>query len=45
MSLNRRSFVHAGAAMLALPRIALAADTLKIGYVSPQTGPRSRTAS
>jgi len=39
MSLNRRTLVQAGAAALALPRFAFAADTLKIGYVSPQTGP------
>ncbi len=28
-----------GAAVLAAPRIARAAETVKIGYVSPQTGP------
>ncbi|MBX3604538.1 MAG: ABC transporter substrate-binding protein [Piscinibacter sp.] len=42
MSLNRRTFVHgtaAGAAALALPGVTFAADTLRIGYVSPQTGP------
>jgi len=42
MSLNRRTLVSsavAGIAITGLPRIALAADTLKIGYVSPQTGP------
>jgi len=42
MSLNRRTLVSsavAGIAITGLPRLALAADTLKIGYVSPQTGP------
>ena len=42
MTLNRRTFVHgavAGVAAAGLPRFAHAADTLKIGYVSPQTGP------
>jgi branched-chain amino acid transport system substrate-binding protein len=42
MTLNRRTFVQgtsAAAAALALPPLARAADTLKIGYVSPQTGP------
>ena len=41
MSLNRRTFVQSTAALAAttaVPR-AFAADTLKIGYVSPQTGP------
>lgn len=41
MRLDRRSFTQASAALAAsalAPR-ALAADTLKIGYVSPQTGP------
>lgn len=41
MSLNRRTFVQSTAAMAAAtaaPRV-FAADTLKIGYVSPQTGP------
>lgn len=41
MTLNRRSFVHATAALAAsagTTRV-FAADTLKIGYVSPQTGP------
>ena len=41
MSLNRRTFVQSTAAIAAttaIPR-AFAADTLKIGYVSPQTGP------
>lgn len=41
MTLNRRTFVQgtaAFAAVSAAPRV-LAADTLKIGYVSPQTGP------
>lgn len=42
MSLNRRTFtqgVAASVGALGLPRFAFAADTLKIGYVSPQTGP------
>lgn len=42
MTLDRRTFIHAAtasAAVIGLPRLALAADTLKIGYVSPQTGP------
>ena len=41
MSLNRRTFVHGvgAAAALGSAKLALAADTLKIGYVSPQTGP------
>jgi branched-chain amino acid transport system substrate-binding protein len=42
MTINRRTFVQgatAAAAAAGLPRLALAADTLKIGYVSPQTGP------
>ena len=41
MSLNRRTFVHGvgAAAALGSAHLALAADTLKIGYVSPQTGP------
>jgi branched-chain amino acid transport system substrate-binding protein len=42
MTLDRRTFIHAAtasAAVLGLPRMAMAADTLKIGYVSPQTGP------
>lgn len=41
MSLNRRVFVQgtaAAAAAAAVPSV-FAADTLKIGYVSPQTGP------
>jgi branched-chain amino acid transport system substrate-binding protein len=41
MGLNRRTFVQSSAAMAAataLPHV-FAADTLKIGYVSPQTGP------
>jgi branched-chain amino acid transport system substrate-binding protein len=41
MSLNRRTFVQSTAAIAAataVPRV-FAADTLKIGYVSPQTGP------
>ena len=41
MTLNRRNFVQAttAAAALGATRLGLAADTLKIGYVSPQTGP------
>ncbi len=41
MTLNRRTFVQAVTAAATLPatRLVLAADTLKIGYVSPQTGP------
>ncbi|MDE2397999.1 MAG: ABC transporter substrate-binding protein [Burkholderiales bacterium] len=41
MSLNRRTFVQSTAAVAAasaLPR-GFAADTLKIGYVAPETGP------
>lgn len=41
MSLNRRTFVQGTAALAAASAVpsAFAADTLKIGYVSPQTGP------
>jgi branched-chain amino acid transport system substrate-binding protein len=41
MSLNRRTFVQATAALAATAGTTrvFAADTLKIGYVSPQTGP------
>ncbi|MEQ1683755.1 MAG: ABC transporter substrate-binding protein [Burkholderiaceae bacterium] len=42
MTLNRRRFVQgltAAAATLAASKNAFAADTIKIGYVSPQTGP------
>jgi branched-chain amino acid transport system substrate-binding protein len=42
MTLNRRTFVQAttvATATLGLSDLARAADTLKIGYVSPQTGP------
>jgi branched-chain amino acid transport system substrate-binding protein len=42
MTLARRTFVHgltATVGALSLPRFARAADVLKIGYVSPQTGP------
>ena len=41
MTLNRRTFVQgvAAAGTLNATRLAFAADTLKIGYVSPQTGP------
>ena len=39
MRLSRRSLIQGVAAAAALPRAAWAADTLKIGYVSPQTGP------
>jgi branched-chain amino acid transport system substrate-binding protein len=41
MTLKRRTFVQgvSAAAALGATRTALAADTVKIGYVSPQTGP------
>ena len=42
MTVNRRTFVQraaAAAAALSASRLAYAADTIKIGYVSPQTGP------
>jgi len=42
MTLNRRTFVQGvsgAAATLGIPALARAADTVKIGYVSPQTGP------
>ena len=41
MTLNRRQFTQATAAWAAtgVTPLAFAADTLKIGYVSPQTGP------
>ena len=42
MTVNRRTFVQGttvAAATLGLQRLAFAADTIKIGYVSPQTGP------
>ena len=41
MSLSRRTFVRAAAALAAIdvPVRVFAADTVKIGYVSPQTGP------
>ena len=42
MTLNRRHFVHGTAALAAAalaPTAAWAADVVKIGYVSPQTGP------
>ena len=40
MTLNRRTFVQAAAALTALDATQVfAADTVKIGYVSPQTGP------
>jgi branched-chain amino acid transport system substrate-binding protein len=42
MTINRRSFVQGAtvaAATLGLARPAFAADVVKIGYVSPQTGP------
>ena len=42
MTLNRRTFVQGvsgAAATLGIPVLARAADTVKIGYVSPQTGP------
>ena len=41
MTLNRRQFTQAAAAVAATSAVpyAFAADTIKIGYVSPQTGP------
>jgi branched-chain amino acid transport system substrate-binding protein len=41
MTINRRQLLQGTAALIAAPAVprALAADTLKIGYVSPQTGP------
>ena len=42
MTLNRRTFVQGvsgAAATLGIPVLARDADTVKIGYVSPQTGP------
>ena len=41
MTVNRRTFVQgtAVAATLGLSKLAFAADRIKIGYVSPQTGP------
>ena len=41
MTLTRRTFVQAAAALASLeaPGRVFAADTVKIGYVSPQTGP------
>jgi len=41
MTVNRRTFVQGTtvAAALGLSKLAFAADTIKIGYVSPQTGP------
>ena len=41
MTVTRRTFVQGVSAALGIgaSRLALAADTLKIGYVSPQTGP------
>jgi branched-chain amino acid transport system substrate-binding protein len=42
MTFHRRTFVKgalAAAASLSLPKLAFAADTIRIGYVSPQTGP------
>jgi branched-chain amino acid transport system substrate-binding protein len=41
MTVNRRTFVQGTtvAATLGLSKMAFAADTIKIGYVSPQTGP------
>jgi len=42
MTMNRRQFTQTTAAMAAgaaLPPLARAADVVKIGYVSPQTGP------
>lgn len=42
MTVNRRTFVQgvsAAAVTLSASKLALAADTIRIGYVSPQTGP------
>ncbi len=41
MAITRRHFIHglAAAALVSGAGLAFAADTLKIGYVSPQTGP------
>ena len=41
MTLTRRTFVRAAAALASIeaPGLVFAADTVKIGYVSPQTGP------
>jgi branched-chain amino acid transport system substrate-binding protein len=41
MAITRRNFIQgaAAAALLSTTGMALAADTIKIGYVSPQTGP------
>ena len=41
MTLTRRTFVQAAAALASIeaPGLVFAADTVKIGYVSPQTGP------
>lgn len=41
MTINRRAFTQSAvaAAVLSFSAIAIAADTIKIGYVSPQTGP------
>ena len=41
MTITRRHFIQgaAAAALLSTTGMALAADTIKIGYVSPQTGP------
>ena len=41
MTITRRGFIHgtAAAALLAASGFSFAADTIKIGYVSPQTGP------
>ncbi len=41
MAITRRHFIQsaATAALLSTTGVALAADTIKIGYVSPQTGP------
>ncbi|HEY4067741.1 MAG TPA: ABC transporter substrate-binding protein [Burkholderiaceae bacterium] len=42
MTVNRRTFVQSAAvaaATLSASRLAFAADTVRIGYVSPQTGP------
>jgi len=41
MAFTRRNFIQgaAAAALLSTTGLALAADSIKIGYVSPQTGP------
>ena len=41
MAITRRHFIQGAvaAALVSTTGMALAADTIKIGYVSPQTGP------